>query len=93
MICTGLFNFAMPLIRYKVGDVAIPLDEKCSCGRMLPLVKSIEGRIDDMILTPEGRFISPASMSLAFEFAKNIKEAQIVQNAKEKIELKLKVVT
>ncbi|MCK4396247.1 phenylacetate--CoA ligase family protein [candidate division WOR-3 bacterium] len=89
MICTGLFNFAMPFIRYRTCDVAIPMDKKCACGRDLALVKSIEGRSDDMLVTPDGSMISPASMSLAFEFAKNIKEVQIIQDSPEKITLRI----
>lgn len=47
IIVTGLYNRAMPLIRYRIGDLGIPSDEKCPCGRSWPLIKSIEGRIND----------------------------------------------
>lgn len=85
MVCTGLNNFSMPLIRYKIGDNAIPTNKKCSCGRGLPLVESLEGRIDDMIITPDGRMIPPSGMTLAFEFSGNIKQCQLVQNKKEEL--------
>jgi phenylacetate-CoA ligase len=87
IIATTLFNFAMPLIRYRTGDVVTLFeDEKnCSCGRALPLVKFIEGRMDNMLITPEGYYISPASLSLVFQSAKNIREAQIVQTKKDEI--------
>lgn len=89
-ICTTLFNFAMPLIRYRIGDIIIPANnEKCPCGRELPLVKSILGRVDDMIITAEGNYISPASLSLVFQAAPNIKEAQLVQNSREEILVRL----
>src|SRR6201999_2266836 len=46
LVCTGFLNPDMPLIRYEVGDrVAIaPPSEKCSCGRTLPILLSVEGR-------------------------------------------------
>lgn len=49
IIVTGLWNCTMPLIRYAIGDAGIPLDEKCSCGRKLSLLKSVEGRKNDLI--------------------------------------------
>jgi phenylacetate-CoA ligase len=87
IIGTTLFNLAMPLIRYRIGDVVTLFKDeiKCSCGRALPLVKFIEGRIDSMLITPEGYYISPASLSLVFQSAKNIREAQIVQVKENKI--------
>jgi len=86
IIATTLFNFAMPLIRYKTRDVVTLSEEKkCPCNRELPLVSSIEGRVDGMLITPEGNYISPAAMSLVFQAAKNIKESQIIQTKKDKI--------
>lgn len=55
IIYTSLYNYAMPLIRYAVGDVGIPSDEKCPCGRGLPLMKAIQGRSNSLIQTPSGR--------------------------------------
>ena len=55
IVYTNLYNYAMPLIRYRIGDVGIPSDEKCPCGRGLPLMKLVEGRKDSFIKTPNGR--------------------------------------
>ncbi len=86
IISTTLFNFAMPLIRYRIGDIVVPSqNKKCACGRELPLVESIEGRIDSMLITSEGNYISSAAMSLVFQASKNIREAQIIQTANDKI--------
>jgi phenylacetate-CoA ligase len=46
---TSLRNFGMPFIRYKLGDVAAPSKDLCSCGRGLPLLHSVEGRISDFM--------------------------------------------
>ncbi|KON33097.1 hypothetical protein AC477_02020 [miscellaneous Crenarchaeota group-1 archaeon SG8-32-1] len=46
---TSLRNYGMPLIRYRVGDVGVPSDDLCECGRGLPLVSSISGRISDFM--------------------------------------------
>lgn len=56
MIITDLHNYAMPFIRYSIGDFGVLSAEKlCSCGRGLPLLKSIDGRKLDIIKTPDGR--------------------------------------
>ena len=62
IICTGLYNLAMPLIRYRIGDVGVSANELCSCGRGLALIKAIEGRSEDFVKTPAGRIISPVTL-------------------------------
>jgi phenylacetate-CoA ligase len=81
LICTGLLNPDMPLIRYEVGDrVAIAAaDAKCSCGRTLPILLSVEGRSDDMIITPDGRRIG--RLDPIFKSDIPIREGQIVQES------------
>ncbi len=58
VVLTGLSNYAMPLIRYKVGDVASISRDLCPCGRGLTLLEKIEGRVNNMVLTPEGKIVS-----------------------------------
>ncbi len=56
LVLTDLDNFAMPLIRYKIGDLARAGIFKCSCGRTLPLMKDVEGRASDALKTERGLF-------------------------------------
>jgi phenylacetate-CoA ligase len=49
ILVTSLRNFGMPFIRYRIGDVGIPAADGCQCGRGLPLMSSIEGRISDFM--------------------------------------------
>jgi phenylacetate-CoA ligase len=82
LIATGLFNRAMPLLRYDTGDVielAKP-GQRCGCGRELPLVSKLLGRADDYVVTPDGRSVGPASLSLAFQSVPGIRESQIRQD-------------
>jgi phenylacetate-CoA ligase len=69
-----------PFIRYDTGDVAIwePDDFKCPCGRNSPVVRSIEGRIEDYIITPEGRRIM--RFDYIFKDSIELKEAQVIQH-------------
>jgi len=63
IVITNLYNYAMPLIRYRIGDVGVPSEEMCPCGRTLPLMKSVEGRMDDFIIKPNGELISPRTFA------------------------------
>lgn len=54
VIVTGLRDYAMPLIRYQLGDVATPSKEKCGCDIQLPLLEKIGGRSNDMVYTTRG---------------------------------------
>lgn len=58
LICTGFINYVMPLIRYRIGDMGIFTRKECNCGCKFKIVKQITGRIDDMIVTPDGRKVS-----------------------------------
>jgi len=57
IIVTGLRNYAMPLIRYRIGDLGVPTDERCPCGRSWPIIQSIQGRTNDNLILPSGKKI------------------------------------
>ena len=65
IVFTSLFNYAMPLIRYSIGDVGSSSDESCSCWRNLPTMKVVEGRKDSFLELPGNRLVSP----MVFNFA------------------------
>ncbi|GAB6162901.1 phenylacetate--CoA ligase family protein [Desulfothermus naphthae] len=77
IIGTAFHKLAMPFIRYQLGDMAILSDEKCLCGRGLPIIQSIEGRMDDLIITKDGRFVG--RLDEAFHESFGIKMSQIIQ--------------
>ena len=77
LLATGFANYAMPFIRYNVGDTATWSTEKCSCGRNSSTIVNIDGRNEDFIITPEG--LTMKIHSYLFKDTKEIKECQIVQ--------------
>jgi phenylacetate-CoA ligase len=79
IVATGFASDAFPFIRYEVGDTAV-WDEgaSCACGRQSTVLRRIEGRCDDYVVTPEGARI--ARLDYLFKDALNVKEAQIVQD-------------
>lgn len=54
VVVTDLENYAAPLIRYQNEDMAALLNTKCPCGRGLPLMSEVTGRIYDMFVLPDG---------------------------------------
>lgn len=86
-VCTGLVNADMPLIRYKVGDSGTFSDEKCICGRKLPLITKIDGRSDDLLLTADGRRVG--RLDPIFKKDMPIIEAQIIQQSLKNLVVKI----
>jgi phenylacetate-CoA ligase len=75
---TGLLNHAMPLIRYRLGDYAAwAKEQSCPCGNQQPIIGNLEGRLDDYLMTTDGRRIG--RISSAFR-RPTIHSAQIVQD-------------
>ena len=74
-----LFNDAMPLIRYRLGDYAAwAKDQSCPCGNQQPIITSLEGRVDDYLITSDGRKIG--RLSTAMKRSPSVHSAQIVQD-------------
>ena len=86
-VCTGLQNPEMPLIRYRVGDRGTDLDwnQPCLCGRRLPILRGIQGRVSDVLIAPDGRrvfWLNPVF------YGQPVREAQIVQPSTSKIQVR-----
>lgn len=66
VVITLLTNYIMPLIRYRIGDMAAWAEEDCSCGRKWSLLKQVHGRINSIITTKKGAFDSVAISTLLY---------------------------
>jgi phenylacetate-CoA ligase len=87
LVCTGLLNEDMPLIRYRVGDSGrIALPGRCPCGRGLPRVAELEGRTDDILFAPDGRAVG--RLDPVFKADLHIVEAQIIQDALDRVRVR-----
>lgn len=79
LVATGLLNPDQPLIRYRTGDLAAAPEDDffCPCGDPTPILLSLEGRADDVLVTSEGRRVG--RLDPVFKMGVHIREAQIVQ--------------
>lgn len=92
LVGTSFYNYAMPLIRYEIGDNIILDDasKKCECGRNFRMVKEIIGKQGDYIETPDGRFLGSV-MSHSIDNANGVICSQCIQNAIDRIDINLVV--
>lgn len=84
ILVTSLYNYPMPIIRYKTGDRGSLTRTFCACGRKLLRLKKIYGRNVDFIILPSGKRISPYDLMNVMNII-NIKQFQIVQESTQNI--------
>lgn len=78
MVCTGFGNLAFPLIRYDIGDsLTLSENQQSKCGRGGILIDRLEGRVEDYVVTADGRLAG--RLDHLFKDSLNVVEAQIVQ--------------
>jgi phenylacetate-CoA ligase len=90
VVVTDLHNLAMPLIRYRIGDFAT-VGEACGCGRGLPVLTRIVGRVRNMLVMPDGALRFPRIGTKELSHIAPILQHQLVQKAPDCIEVNLVV--
>lgn len=91
VLVTTLHNFATPLVRYALGDIA-ELGEPCACGRGLPVLQKIHGRRRNRLRLPDGRSEFPylgEHGQIAAATGVTVRQFQFVQKSTEEVELRL----
>jgi phenylacetate-CoA ligase len=88
LVCTGFGNDAFPLIRYQIGDtVTVAANQKCSCGRSGLLLDGLIGRVEDYVVTPDGRLVG--RLDHIFKETENVQQAQISQQTVNEVVLRI----
>ncbi len=90
LVVTDLHNFAMPLIRYEIGDYA-EAGGPCPCGRGLPVITRVLGRTRNMLTLPSGEQMWPAFSKALRQTLPSLRQAQLVQRTRDEIEVRLVV--
>jgi phenylacetate-CoA ligase len=92
ILITDLNNYCLPFLRYRIGDLGEAMDESapCACGRGLPRIGNIEGRVQSIILGDGGRYL-PSSFFLHLfkDYAAAIRHFQVVQEKPGELILKI----
>jgi phenylacetate-CoA ligase len=85
LLVTGLSSYATPMFRYRIGDVGTRSKHPCPCGRAGDVFLAVDGRIEDYVLTPDGRLVGRLDHIFKEQF--DVAEAQIIQPDKRSIEV------
>lgn len=84
ILVTDLNRYGMPLIRYAIGDVGVLSERACPCGRGLPILEEVVGRVSDIIRTPEGKLIAAPAVAHVFKDLP-VKKFRVIQETKEEL--------
>ena len=87
LVATTLCNLAMPLIRYDTGDVVTRSVGACPCGRPGDTWDRVVGRLDDVVVTPDGHEVG--RLDHIFKGVTNVREAQIAQTHADRLEIRV----
>jgi phenylacetate-CoA ligase len=85
IVCTSLYGYTMPLIRYAVDDICVPSDRVCSCGRTLPMMESIKGRANDFIVLPDGQIIASCFLVIIMQAFHDVAQYRVIQEERDRL--------
>ncbi|SRR5579885_927454 len=90
VVGTNLHSFAMPLIRYRLGDIVTKGTETCRCGQPFSTIRAIQGRMIDYFLLPGGRIIHPYEITVPSLLGTGwIRQYQLIQEREDRIALRV----
>lgn len=87
VVVTTLSRSYHPLIRFRLGDLAVWDDVPCPCGRQMPVIKEVVGRLEDVVIAPDGRQM--VRFHGIFVHQPHVIEGQIIQEALDLIRVKV----
>lgn len=88
VVVTPLHNFAMPLLRYEIGDEA-ESGPPCACGRGLPVIRNIIGRTSDYLILKDGRRRRVTYNVYRMSAIGAVREYQVAQTAHDAIDIRV----
>lgn len=90
IVITDLDNYCFPFIRYEIEDIGIFSNKTCECGRGLPLLERVEGRIFDIIVGTNGNYFTGTFWTILLRtYVRGIKRFQVIQENFSELIIKL----
>jgi len=90
IVVTELINFGMPMIRYEVGDRGVATARLCPCGRGLPLLDRLTGRVADFLVAESGSRVAGISLiENTLTRLPGIRQMQLVQDRRDRVQANL----
>jgi phenylacetate-CoA ligase len=89
IVVTLLTNYAMPLIRYRIGDMGAWAESACVCGRSWPLLKEVTGRVTDVFIRSDGKRIDGRLFNTFLWEHDFVEKYQVIQDSVNSITVKI----
>jgi phenylacetate-CoA ligase len=89
LVLTNLESYALPIIRYRTGDLGALETAPCPCGRGLPRLARVEGRRTDFLVTPSGKLMHALAVIYVLREVPGVREFQVVQEALDHIRVRV----
>ena len=89
VVISNLVNRGTILLNYRLGDLAAWLPEPCPCGRKLPLLSFIKGRVADWLVTPAGERLHPQTVADVLDEETQVVRYQAVQTTPSRLSIRL----
>lgn len=89
IVGTSLHNVAMPMIRYRMSDISAEIVQPCDCGRTLRRIEDVATKAEDIVVTPDGRWISPSVLTHPFKPLHQVDKSQVIQDELDHITVKV----
>jgi phenylacetate-CoA ligase len=87
VVATCLFRLSQPFIRYRLGDLAAWDSAPCPCGRELPVIKEVVGRLEDAVIGRDGRRL--VRFHSLFVNQPHVREGQVIQESLERVRVRV----
>jgi len=81
LVLTNLESYALPIVRYRSGDIGALDPAPCSCGRGLPRLSRVDGRRTDFLVTPSGKLMHALAAIYILRDVPGLREFQVIQEA------------
>jgi phenylacetate-CoA ligase len=89
VVLTSLHQYAMPFIRYKIGDLAVYAEDGCSCKRGMPVLREITGRENDFLVTSDDRIVGPGFVCTTLWARPEVGRYQVYQPDRQHLEVRV----
>jgi phenylacetate-CoA ligase len=89
LVLTNLESYALPIIRYRSGDLGALDPAPCACGRGLPRLARVEGRRTDFLVTPSGKLMHALAVIYVLREIPGLREFQVIQEALDHVRVRV----
>lgn len=85
IVVTHLATRDFPFLRYRTGDVGVLSEERCACGRGLPLLKEIQGRTTDFVVAQDGTVLHGLALIYVLRDLEGVEAFNIIQKSLDRL--------